>query len=329
MDYYYLQDHYDFGEHGVDFGLRMGNFIGEWYGNIDLGMELYSRSGAFDTTDNTVIRINPNFTKATENWSFLVGVNSALDTRGGQTTLTLYPRAEFEFNIVPKVLIPYMGVTGDKKVSSYKRMLEENPFIVPGLIADNEDYGIIGFLGLKGRYSSKMAFDMRAKYSRVFYMYSYINRDFDVFPRNQFIVMYDDVDIFNLGAEVTWNYSKQLKFILRGDYYDYNVEVYHKPDLEIGLYANYNLRDKIIIDANLFYTGKRNALITRGVLPGPEPETITIEGYFDGNLKAEYRYTSLLSFFLKLNNFSASRYEEWYLYPVQRFQIMAGFTYAL
>lgn len=329
MDYYYLEDHYNFGEHGIDIGLNMGNFIGDWYGNIDLGMELYSRTQAFDTTNNSLIRINPNFSKATDNWRFLVGLNSALDTRGGKTALSLYPRAEFEFNIVQNVLIPYMGITGDKKVSSYKRLLEENPFITPGLIADNEDYGIVGFLGLKGKYSSKMAFDLRAKYSRVFYMYSFVNQYLDVIPRNQFFVLYDDVDVFNAGAEVAWNYSDQLKFILHGNYYDYNVDVYHKPNLEIGLNATYNLRDKILVDANLFYTGKRNAFLPTGNLPATEPETIEMKAYFDGNLKAEYRYTRLLSFFIKLNNFSASRYEEWYLYPVQRFQIMAGFTYAL
>ncbi|MGC9343548.1 MAG: hypothetical protein ACP5E3_12660, partial [Bacteroidales bacterium] len=51
LDYYYLQDHYDFGEHGVNLGLKMGNFIGDWYGNVDLGLEMYNRSETIDTTN--------------------------------------------------------------------------------------------------------------------------------------------------------------------------------------------------------------------------------------------------------------------------------------
>ncbi|MFW5820591.1 MAG: hypothetical protein ACOCWA_04835, partial [Bacteroidota bacterium] len=111
LSYYYLQDAYDFAEQGVDFNFKMGNFIGDWYGKIDLGLELYSRSDAFDTTNNNVIKINPDFSKASDLWRFTVGLNSALDTKGGQTHLSLYPVAKFEFNIVKDVLIPYMGVS--------------------------------------------------------------------------------------------------------------------------------------------------------------------------------------------------------------------------
>ena len=327
IEYYYLEDHYAFGEHGLDFGFTLGKFIGDWYSNVDLGLELYNRSQAIDTTDNSVISISPSFTKATDEWRFTIGVNSVLDTKGGQTSMSLYPRARFEFNIVENVLIPYMGVTGDKRISSYKRLLEKNPFILPGFIAENEDHGLIGYAGMKGRYSSKMAFDLRLKYSRIFNFHSFVSDSLFLNPRNQFVVVYDDVDIITAGAEVTWNQSEKLKFILRAHYYDYNKDVWHRPDFETSFNASYNLRDKILIDANLFYTGQRYARLDHG--GGVDPEIIELKGYFDGNLKAEYRYTRLLSFFLRLNNFSAGRYEEWYQYPVQRFQVMAGFTYAL
>ncbi len=326
LKYYYLKDAYDFGEQGVDFDFEMGSFIGDWYGKIDLGVEVYDRSDAFDTTNNSVIKINPDFSKSSDLWRFTVGLNSAIDTKGGQTNLSLYPLAKFEFNIVRNVLIPYMGITGDKKVNTYRSLLEENPFIVPGLVAENEDHQIIGYLGLKGRYSSKMSFDIQAKYSRVSYLHSFVNDPFDQNPRNQFSLIYDDVDVFRAGGEINWNRSEKLKFLLRAYYYDYSQEVYHKPEFEGTLNVAYNLRDKILIDANLFYTGARKAAIDN---TGSELEVREMNGFFDGNLTAEYRYTRLLSFFLRLNNFSASRYDNWYGYPVQRFQIMGGFSYAL
>ncbi|MFW5819971.1 MAG: hypothetical protein ACOCWA_01670, partial [Bacteroidota bacterium] len=294
--YYYLQDAYEFAEHGLGFDFMMGNFVGDWYANVDLNLDLFERTGSFDTTNNHVIKINPEFSKASELWRFTVGLNSALDTKGGQTNLSLYPLARFEFNIVKDVLIPYMGVTGDKKVNTYRSLLEENPFIVPGLIAENEDHQMIGYLGLKGRYSSKMSFDFQAKYSRVSYLNSFVNDSFDQNNRNQFVVVYDDLDLFQAGAEINWNLNEKLNFLLRGDYYDFSQEVYHKPEYEITLNASYNLRDKILVDANLFYTGPRNALIQTG---GQDPEMVPLEGFFDGNLTVEYRYTRLLAFFLR------------------------------
>ena len=34
------------------------------------------------------------------------------------------------------------------------------------------------------------------------------------------------------------------------------------------------------------------------------------------------------SAFIKLNNLGAVRYQDWYNYPLQRFSLMGGFTYA-
>ena len=327
LNYYYLDDNWDVGEHGWNVTGKVAKFIGDWYAALNLGVEYYDRVGKIDSIDNSLIRINPTFSKTSGEWRFKVGLNSTFDTKGGQTDMGLYPLASFEFNIVKNVLIPYFGVSGDKKVSSYKTLLNENPYIIPGLIPENEDYKIIGEVGLKGRYSSKMAFDFNVNYSRVNYMHLFVNNYLFTNPRNQFRVVHDNVDVLNASAEVIWDQSEKLRFVLRGDYFDYSEEVYHKPNLEIHLNTAYNLRDKILVKADLFYTGKRLALMEYN--SGQDPEIINMKGFFDGNIKAEYRYTRMLSFFVKLNNFSASKYEQWYFYPVQRFQVMGGFSYAL
>ncbi|MFN8209264.1 MAG: hypothetical protein U0T82_17950, partial [Bacteroidales bacterium] len=54
-----------------------------------------------------------------------------------------------------------------------------------------------------------------------------------------------------------------------------------------------------------------------------------IKPWVDINMGLEYRYTKALSGFIQFNNLSATHYQQWYNYPVQRFQAMLGFTYAL
>jgi hypothetical protein len=86
----------------------------------------------------------------------------------------------------------------------------------------------------------------------------------------------------------------------------------------------YNLRNKILLDASMNYMGERFA-------PGTslDTEMITLKGFVDLNLGIEYRYTKLLSIFLRLNNILGARNYFWNQYPAVGFNAMAGFTYAL
>jgi hypothetical protein len=77
--------------------------------------------------------------------------------------------------------------------------------------------------------------------------------------------------------------------------------------------------------------GKRNLLVTRVHLNPFLNESYTTEvpAALSFNLSAEYRYTKILSFWLKLNNISFSKYYEWAYFPTQRFMFLLGFTYSL
>jgi len=52
-----------------------------------------------------------------------------------------------------------------------------------------------------------------------------------------------------------------------------------------------------------------------------------MKGLVDVNLGLEYRYTKFLSAFLNLNNLAAQRYQRWYAYPTQKFNLLGGLTY--
>mgnify|MGYP003872468285 FL=1 len=69
----------------------------------------------------------------------------------------------------------------------------------------------------------------------------------------------------------------------------------------------------------MFFVGSQWAL--------SQNKEIQLNGYFDGNIEAEYRYTKTLSFFARFNNIANQRYYQWERLPSQRFNMMIGLSF--
>jgi hypothetical protein len=313
-------------ENAVDLNTTFNSRVKDAVIGGNFRLRYFQTTESIDSFSNIVINVDPFYSKQTPEWRFLIGFNSAYDLRDNGT-INIYPRTEFQFNIVKDVLVPYLGISGNREVNNYRKILFENPYLKPGTRLKNTDYSLIGFVGLKGRYSSKMAFNLKGSYLRAYNLYFFINDPGDTLG-NQFIAVYDNASIKELNGEVTWHPSDKIQLLFKANYYQYDLAAlekpWHRPSVELSLSAGYNIREKILVDGDVFYTGKRFA-------PGTATTSVPIElkGYLDANLSVEYRYTKIISFFVKLNNFTASKYQIWNQYPVQRFQFIAGFSYAL
>ena len=116
--------------------------------------------------------------------------------------------------------------------------------------------------------------------------------------------------------------------LLRVTYDHYKMDAlekpWHRPNLAISLDEQYSLHNKILVDLGVYYMGKR-------VAPGTplDTEMHTMKGFVDLNLGFEYRYTKILSGFVRLNNILGARNYTWNQYPAMGFNILFGFTYAL
>ena len=89
------------------------------------------------------------------------------------------------------------------------------------------------------------------------------------------------------------------------------------------------MSEKFLIDAGINVIGPRyyQDMILDPVMPVVNAEKLPTT--FDVNLGVEYRYTKLLSFWVKVNNMVAQRYYLYNQYPSYRFRFMLGFSYAL
>jgi hypothetical protein len=329
LEYHYFTHEFDLGEHGakaeIDFDkkLRILDIAGE-LGGIWLG-----HYPDWDTLvgNQTVFWFNPSVSKGTTQWRFIAGVNIYGHVNNEIFKPHLYPRAMFQFHMVKEVIVPYFGVDGYMETNSNRRVVEENPYIVPTLAVRPTSHKMIGYFGLKGHITDAVSYNLKASYSIIDDAYFYVNDNSNPLM-NQFIVVYDDITLGTLHGELALHPGDSWKVFLKGNYYSYITMVnedhpWNKPEFDISLQARYNMGDKIILNAGIFTIGSRYYENYNFSLDETLPLT------FDLNLGMEYRYSKLLSFWVRFNNMAAQSYYLYNQYPSYKFRAMLGFSYAL
>jgi hypothetical protein len=349
LDYYYFTHQFTETEHGArlnfDFSkrLRVLDIAG------DVGGAFYGHSPDWDQTigNYTMVWINPYIAKSEADWRFTAGFNTymsfASDSSAGDIQpFHFYPKASFEFNVVNEVIVPYFGVDGFLESNNYRKIVEENPYVVPTLSVKPTSHKLIAYAGIKGRVTGAFTYNLKGSYSIIDNQYFFVNDTSQVL-KNQFSVVYSDITLLKLHGEISVRPSDSWKIFLKANYYNYALSTmkmadgtsrnlrdddhaWNKPTFDVSLQARYNMGDKIIVTMGIYTIGKRYYEDFIWQDDGSEP-TLPLD--VDANLGIEYRFTKMLSFWARLNNIAAQRYYLYNQYPSFRFRGMVGFTYAL
>src|SRR4030042_6077563 len=153
-------------------------------------------------------------------------------------------------------MIPYFGVEGKLEENYLGKISRENMYIMPGLSVINTNHKIIGFVGIKGNYYSKLSYHLNFNYTISDNMYFFIN-DTAGNLGNKFLVEYDDAERVNFLAEMIFRPLDKLSFTVKGNYYHYNLDslkyAWHKPAGDVSLFAEYNLKNKILLEGSVMY----------------------------------------------------------------------------
>ncbi len=326
LNYNYFQDRIDVAEHELNFRSGFNKFIRSQVIGADIGVDYYNNT-FFEETSNMVVKLSPWFNKADEEWEVFAGFHGYYDQHGKESHVYFHPRARLQFSIIRNYVIPYVGIDGELNVNNYRRIAFDNFFIVPGLNVDNSNRSMDLYTGVKGNFTRDVSFNFKVSYAVIDNMHFFVNDAVGLIG-NQFSVVYDDVELLTYTGEVGADFSKRFSLLARANYYNYGMKLekypWHKPSMDLWFSANYNLRDKILMNADVYYIGDRKAMPANN-----EGEPIELQGVADINIGLEYRYNKILSGFVRLNNLGNSRFYKWNNYPVQGFSIMAGFTYSL
>ncbi|MCB9184630.1 MAG: hypothetical protein H6591_12000 [Flavobacteriales bacterium] len=284
--------------------------------------------------NGTLIGLMPSVRTVGQKYFVRAGVGMYLDALG-KTTFHFFPQAYAHYALFDNILVPYIGVEGERKRNSFRSLTRENPWLTGGPPLANTSKLYDVYLGLRGNFMNNLGFDVRASKSAYESMALFVNQPNQPFG-DRMAVVYDDVDVLDLSGQITYSQREDLRFSARVDVYTYSVKVqeepWNLPPYKLTFAARYSLRDKLIAKAEVLFLGKRPALRLPESSNDPNvvPTAVRadLDGYMDLYLGLEYRYTKRLSLFLDLSNLSASKYERWYRYPVQRGLVLGGATYA-
>jgi hypothetical protein len=324
-------------QHNIGFAGQMAKLYKGFYIGSGLEYDYYSFSDSAYADPRFIAAFSPFVKKSTNEWSVRLGFQALLDRGIGESSkLHVYPDLNFAFNIVPSYLGFFADLSGKLVKNEPLAVIRENPFIYPDSTIfklNNTDYSLILKAGFTGSTGIDGNYQLSASYSMVNDMLFFANYVDIAKPKqkgNFFRPLYDNVEVLNVHGEMGGQITELLSFNSEANYYRYTLTreryAWNKPDWDAAIGLKYNLRNKIIAGLDLTAIGERKFLVTDKTV---ERAPLTTPAHFNINLSAEYRYTKILSFWVRLNNISVNRYYEWAFYPSQRFMGMVGFTYSL
>jgi len=292
----------------------------------NLNFDIYNRKFAFDSLrNNFIIDINPWFMLDNDSVRLQVGMRIAAYNDDGNIHPYIFPKIEFQFTLLKDIFIPFVGIDGYFRPNTYRDIVTENPFVMPGISAPITKTKYQIYAGLKGTLTSKLSYYLRADYFDSSNEYFFVN-DTSTRLQKYFTVISDDIQYVSLKGELYFNPVESVDLGIKATYFTYDLsKALHKPKYTLEFLAKYNLRNKVIANLDIMGIGERNAR----AFFNSDKEVYILKRAIAFNLGVEYRYTRSFSLFLKLNNISGATYERWNFYPSYRFNMMGGFTYSL
>ncbi len=333
IDYYNYQD--KFGTTENKFGL-MTNLVKDVSKKsdvlIDVGVDYYNEKMTVHGGNNFIPRLRAAFVTSGKTWKLKVGLGTALDVTDSLTKGFIYPQVDFQYSLVEDIFYFYAGANGDLQRNSFRNLTTENPFIASDIALKNSNLQAKLFAGLRGAFSSKMTFNAFVSQSFIDHMPYYVNQiDTGSVAGNVFDVVYDKTSLLTVGGDLGFQVSEKLMLNASAFYnfyaMDKQLQPWHRPAITGKFTGKYNLKDKIIISADVYYLGPQfGRTYTQDTLGVITYDDVKIKHLIDVNLGVEYRYNQRFSAFVNFNNIASYRYYRWSQYPSQRFNFMVGLT---
>ena len=237
-----------------------------------------------------------------------------------------YPMLNMEINIT-NLIVPYIGLDGYYEDNNYLKIMKENPFVANDMDILPTNHMFVAYGGLRGRFLPKMAFNLYVSWEDVD-NWHFFKPDLTNPLSNTFVVDYDSGTLLTIGGEIGIRQPKNLSVILKGNYYQYDLDVlsapWHKPEWDATLTTRYGFDENLEVQADLYLMGNRYVPSVDPVKFGPVQK---LDGIVDINISAKYAFKQGIGFFARINNLISDNYYVWQNYPTQGINFLLGISW--
>ena len=125
----------------------------------------FNNTGGIDY-GNVTFGLSPSYQMREDDLTVNLGVSFVFlnDTELSDNKFFIYPNISATYRLVDEILIAYGGITGQLQQNSYYDFATENPFVSPTLFITPTDQRYNGFIGLKGKLSNNVSYNVKGNY---------------------------------------------------------------------------------------------------------------------------------------------------------------------
>jgi hypothetical protein len=331
---YTASDEFDAAENSLSLNATLTKRIDVLPFRLHAGAELSTYNTALPSTSpiaidsitdigNSIVYFNPAYVYEKDKLTAAFGFNIYQELSA--EVFHVYPHITADYKIIDEALIAYGGLTGRVKKNSFRDLYQENPFLQKGLILLNTNEKIELFGGLRGSLGEKTSYRVNISYYSLENVPFYFNDSLDT---RKFLVIYDDGNLLKFSTELSFQQSEKLRLLAKAEINSYSMdtlrEAWHKPLFNLQLSTTYNISDKFLLNLDVFGIAGAKAFDYDDLFPG----TKELKGIIDANFGVDYRYSKIISVFLKLNNIAGMKYERYLNYPSYGFNALLGATFS-
>jgi len=323
--------------------LSLNGYLNKRINSLNLGLAASTEFGntkdALTSVGNNLLRLNPYIRLQVKGAKITAGINFVQEF-GAFSSSKIFPAVTADFTLIPEYLQVFGEVKGDVNRNSLKNFTDENPWLNSNVLVKNTVEKLSISAGIKGTGGPGFGYKARVYIKQFDDMPLFIN-NFNDF--NKFDVIYDfgKTKLTGLEGEISVQVSDALKWTGKVNLDDWKpaAETYSwfKPGLKVSSNFVYTYNKKLSFNAGVVIQDDVKAKVNvqqpvnplQYIVPNPGIESIvTVKGFVDLGVGADYRINNKFSVFAKANNILNSNYSRYLYYQVNGFNIFGGLTYS-
>ena len=339
---FFVSDLNEFSENQIHLSTNLSKTIKDLPFALEIELNDYLNYNNSDYTGEDVKSVQSfHFSPSTSLTKYGIDFDFGVEFRylSDDTPFEIFPQIRATKELVKDVLLVHGGLRHSDQRHTLKSLTDENPYIhsygtnqtilvgnaiLQNLKRTDSDELYVAMRNVLGK---DEVFEGSAAYGTVQNLAHFVGVANGTY--NRFKVDYQNVKQLHVNANYVRKINNIISVKANANYYNWDKEVYYKPNFTCDISTPVNLRDKIKVIPSLSYIGKRKTNSSFDSEPVFLPMIVEeLPSQFHANLGVYYNYTQNISAYLQLNNLTNSKQDMWIGYREVGFNGLFGLNYS-